>query len=153
MKGLGKIPLTDRDRRILALAAPAVAVLVALLVLRGLYTDREQAMIRLDRALEDVAWLEATKDALPGSVRRCGDGAPAQSLSSLAGSYGLVLASPPAEEGTGIRLEVASGHGNRLLAMVDHLSCRGIGVIRMELETVDQRGMVKGVVVLSGAVT
>lgn len=145
--------LSRRDRVALAVAAPVIAVLAAVLVLRSLTGGEGSAESRRDRTLEDITWLQAQAASLPARSGSCRTGTAGAPLAARAKQYGLVLASPP-ESGNGeVTLEISSASGGRVLDLLAELLCAGAAVTGMDLETVDDQGTVKGVVTLSGVVT
>jgi len=144
--------LGDRDRRILRWALPVAALLLALIVGRHLVVERQLASGRLQLALEDIAWLQSQGEAL--AQRRC-ERVPldTQGLARLAAQNGVQLADGPVSGPGGIRLDIAAAHGNRVLALVADVECRGGRIAELNLDTLDDSGSVKGILVVVPAVT
>ncbi len=128
---------SERDRRILKLALPAVLVLVALVLARPLVGARQEAERRLERTLEDIAWLQAQRHRIAAPV--CEPGAGAAGLRELAKRYGIDV-----ESGPGGRWLIREAPGNDALAFLLALGCGNTGLERFRLDTAAEGGRVSG---------
>ena len=63
--------LSPRDRKILLGSLPVVIILGVLLAARPLVNDRARATEELDRALEDLAWLQAQQETMALLEKGC----------------------------------------------------------------------------------
>ncbi len=136
--------LAPRDRKILLGSLPVVIILVVLLAARPLVKDRARATEELDRALEDLAWLQAQQEAMALPDKGCSGSAwTDDGIESLARQYGVEI-SPPEPRGGESTLTLDAAHGNRVIAMLRELECRGARVDGLELNTLDEDGTVSG---------
>ncbi len=134
--------LSERDRRVLRVALPVAAVLVALLVLKPLLGGRQAAELRLERALEDIAWLQAQRRRVAAPV--CDPALSGLAPRELADRFDVTLS-----ESGGERLVINDGAGNQVLAYMRALSCSDAGLAAFQLETAASRGRVSGEVRLA----
>lgn len=137
--------LSARDRRFLSLALPLIVILVVALGGRALARQHQQAESRLNRVLEDIAWLQAQSAMVPQQGRQC----PAASwnpkrLSALASRYGVTLASTSELQSGMLQLTVAESQGNGVLEFIQILECQGATVADFELVTLSESGSVRG---------
>lgn len=146
--------LGDRDRRLLAVAIPIVLLLVFVLAAKTLMAQRAEARHQLDRALEDIAWLQAQSGFVAPGRQTCGNTSwSLEAVSSLARRHGVNLASPPLFDNGELRLQIGSSQGNDVVALLAALSCQGGRVHHFELRTLSEQGDVQGTLVLLAPVT
>ena len=151
--GIRALNLTDRDRRILRLSIPVVAVLLVLIVARGLWHQRQGAAEHLERTLEDVAWMQARGSAIASQAGGCRGGElNAKTIVSMASGYGIDGKVEPVVSGA-VQLEVSSVAGNRMLDLVAEIQCRGGRVSALELVADGVPGQVSGKAVILLPVT
>lgn len=146
--------LGQRDRRLLGLAIPFAVLLMLMIGARELVAQRSLASGQRDRTLEDIAWLQAQGGSLPSPGRNCPavDWSPA-GMTALAARYGVELAGQPAIEAGEMRLGISNARGNQAVELMEALACGGGRISRFELDTVDDRGSVKGELVALVPVT
>jgi General secretion pathway, M protein. len=137
--------LSPRDRRILVVAVPVILFLVVILAGRILAWHHEEAELRLNRALEDLAWLQAQRDAMPQQGRRCPTASwNPRRISALAGRYGITLAASPELTAGRLQLAVAGADGNRVVEFIQVLECQGAMLTDFQMDTLDTPGSVRG---------
>ena len=145
--------LSPRDRRILLWAVPLILLLVVLLATRSLVAERREAAAGLERVLEDIAWLQAQRDALAGAQTGCVPGTWTETTpENLAAGFGVRFSRAPAG-GPAVSLTLEAVHGNRVIAFLRELECQGARMEMLELDTVDDQGTVTGRVRLQTPVT
>jgi len=138
-------PLSPRDRRILFLAMPLILLLIVAVAGRTLVQQQDRAEARLNRSLEDIAWLQSQSAFVPQQGRRCPVASwNSKRINALAGRYSLTLGSMPVIEGSRLQLAVASAPGNQVVEFIAVLECQGATLTDFELETLDASGAVRG---------
>jgi len=144
--------LSERDRKVLLLALPLVALLAVALVIKALVGEHRQSAEKLDLVLEDIAWLQAQRDSLAQLNQACGRASWSDStVRRLATRYGLNL--QQSSRGESLALTIEAGHGNQVIAFLNDLECQGARVQSVSLKTVDDGGAVKGSAVIQLPVT
>ena len=133
--------LAPRERWLVVAALILALVVGAVSALGPLLAERAAARERLDRALEDSAWLRAQAAAGRLVVSACGAGdvQPAD----LAARRGVTLEAEAQGPDGELRLTLAARDGNAVLALVSDLDCRGFELIDLILER-DGGGAVRG---------
>ena len=145
--------LSPRDRLILGWAIPVIVMLLCLLGARAVLTEKRENTAQLDLVLEDIAWLQAQRDAVARSRQGCTRVPWNSSVPDrLAARYQLGI-SPSKSGSDQLDLTINSGQGNRVISYLQALSCQGDRVEELTLETLDQQGAVKGRVVVRPPVT
>lgn len=129
--------LAERDRRILKMALPAVLVLAILVLARPLVGAHQEAEQRLERTLEDIAWLQAQRHRIAAPV--CEPGDRGAGPRDLAQRHGVEVERDP--DG---RWLIREARGNDALAFLLALSCGAPGLERFRLDTVAENGRVNG---------
>lgn len=129
--------LAERDRRILKLALPAALILAVLVLARPLVGARQEAEQRLERTLEDIAWLQAQRHRVAAPV--CEPGAGGAGTRDLAKRHGVEVEREP--DG---RWLIRQARGNDALAFLLALGCGDPGLERFRLDTAAEGGRVSG---------
>jgi len=146
--------LSDKDRRLLMAVIPVVVVLLLLIGAKALIGQRAEARDHLERALEDIAWLQAQSEAVVSGGQACGSARwSLDGLSSLARRHSVNLASPPLLDNGELRLQISPTQGNDVVALLMALSCQGGQVRHFDLRTLSEQGDVQGTLVLLAPVT
>lgn len=142
MNGLRFSQLSPRDRRILMAALPVIAVLLALVALRMQPLQDDDPQQRLNRALEDMAWLNTQRARI--TPQRCTGG---DSLEAIASRHAVPLVLVADSEG-GQRWKLENVAGNHAVELVKTLECAGYRLRQLEWNTLDDRGTVNGYLIL-----
>jgi hypothetical protein len=136
--------LEARDRRVMYLALPVIAVLlIYIVVIEPLSASRQAASQRLDTALANIAWLQQQASENRLATAQCRPDLETDTAEALAARLGVSL------EEVGDRLRVRTGNGNDVLALVRNLPCIGHRVAGFELSAIDGDGNVDGWIALA----
>ncbi|MGV6807987.1 MAG: hypothetical protein ACWA5K_08820 [bacterium] len=131
--------LSARDRQIVLVALPVIAILLFILIGRYVIGLNQAASERLDLAFGHVAWLEQNSDRLGAGV--CG-GAAGQSAQQKVREAGITATVETAENR--LRVDVSSGQGNRVLNLVEQIACDGWAAESLSLTAGQNSGVVSG---------
>lgn len=143
--------ISPREQRLLLRLLPVAALLLLLVLVRPIWSAASSAQMRLDLALDDIAWLQVQSPRLMENHCRglaSDTGAEGEDAVSLARRFGVQL-TPDSTSAGGPGLAMSAANGNQLLTFLRAMACRGNPVQALELETLDSAGQVRGTAVFS----
>jgi len=136
--------LNERERRILCLAAPVIALLLAYLLVSPLVAQRAEANLRLNRAVDNIAWFQSRIHRSEISGNLCRGYPVGTNIAHLASRFQLRLADAPSRWDGKVSFAVAQANGNHAVQYLRALTCAGLQIDSFELDSIDAAGRVSG---------